>query len=112
MGNWYTNVCIKSAAQDAVVSTLNDLGRRAYVTPEVNGWIIVYDQESDKFDLNQLESLTKTLSTYLSCTALASFNADDDVLWLATYEGGRLTTRYASEKRHFEDAGNFHQFAK
>lgn len=107
MGNWYTNICIKDSAQDAISSALGELGRRAYVTPEVNGWVIVYDQESDKFDLNELESLTKTLSARLSCTALASFNADDDVLWLGTYENGTLTTRFASERNLFEDGNEF-----
>ena len=107
MGNWYTNICIKGSTQAEVVAALNDLGRRAYLTPEVNGWLIVYDQESDKFELNELESLAKTLSMRLSSTALASFNADDDVLWLGTYESGNLTTRYASEKKHFEDGPEF-----
>ena len=107
MGNWYTNVCLKGADQVTVVATLDELGRRAYVTPDMGGWIIVYDQESDKFDLNELESLAFTLSTRLHCTALASFNADDDVLWLGIFENGKLATRYASEKKQFEDGGEF-----
>jgi len=109
MGNWYTNICVKGAEQAKVVAALDELGRRAYVTPDMGGWIIVYDQESDKFDLNELESLALTLSTRLQCPALASFNADDDVLWLGIYEGGKLTTRYASAKKQFEDGGEFPQ---
>ena len=107
MGNWYTNVCLKDVDQVTVVATLDELGRRAYVTPDIGGWIIVYDQESDKFDLNELESLALTLSTRLQCTALASFNADDGVLWLGIFENGKLSTRYASEKIQFEDGGEF-----
>jgi len=107
MGNWYTNVCLKGADQAKVAATLDELGRRAYVTPDMGGWIIVYDQESDKFDLNELESLALTLSTRLQCAALASFNADDDVLWLGIYENGKLVTRYASDKKQFEDGGEF-----
>ncbi|HXY24257.1 MAG TPA: hypothetical protein VEI73_06370 [Candidatus Acidoferrum sp.] len=109
MGNWYTNICVKGAEQAKVVAALDELGRRAYVTPDMGGWIIVYDQESDKFDLNELESLALTLSTRLQCTALASFNADDGVLWLGIYEGGKLATRYASAKKQFEDGGEFPQ---
>jgi hypothetical protein len=48
-----------------------------------SGWIVVYDQQSDDFDLSIPESLALTLSTRLSCTALASCQADDDVLGLA-----------------------------
>jgi hypothetical protein len=107
MGNWYTNVAVKGAQQSDVVAVLEELGRRAYVTPETSGWIVVYDQQTDDFDLSILESLALTLSTRLSCTALASCNADDDVLWLALYENGILSTRYASSRKEFEDGGEF-----
>ena len=107
MGNWYTNVSVKGAQQADVVSALEELGRRAYVTPEVSGWVVVYDQQTDEFDLGILESLALTLSTRLSCTTLASCNADDDVLWLALYENGTLSTRYASSRKAFEDGDEF-----
>jgi hypothetical protein len=107
MGNWYTNVAVQGAQQSDVVAVLEELARRAYVTPETSGWIVVYDQQTDDFDLGILESLTLTLSTRLSCTALASCNADDDVLWLALYENGILSTRYASSRKEFEDGGEF-----
>jgi hypothetical protein len=107
MGNWYTNVSVKGAQQSDVVALLEELGRRAYVTPETSGWIVVYDQQTDEFDLGVLESLALTLSTRLSCIALASCNADDDVLWLALYENGSLSTRYASSRKSFEDGGEF-----
>jgi hypothetical protein len=107
MGNWYTNVAVKGAQQADVVAALEELGRRAYVTPETSGWIVVYDQQTDDFDLSILESLALTLSTRLSCATLASCNADDDVLWLALYENGTLSTRYASSRKEFEDGDEF-----
>jgi hypothetical protein len=107
MGNWYTNVAVKGAQQSDVVAVLEELARRAYVTPETSGWIVVYDQQTDDFELSILESLALTLSTRLSCTALASCNADDDVLWLALYENGILSTRYASSRKEFEDGSEF-----
>jgi hypothetical protein len=107
MGNWYTNIAVRGAEQTQVIAALEELGRRAYVTPETSGWIVVYDQQTDEFDLGILESLALTLSTRLSCTALASCNADDDVLWLALYENGKLSTRYASSRKAFEDGDEF-----
>jgi hypothetical protein len=107
MGNWYTNVAVKGRQQADVIAALEELGRRAYVTPETSGWIVVYDQQTDDFDLSILASLALTLSTRLSCTALASCNADDDVLWLALYENGTLSTRYASSRKEFEDGDEF-----
>lgn len=107
MGNWYTNVSLRGTNQVEAVAALEALGRRAYVTPEKDGWIVVYDRQCDEFDLNVLESLALTLSTRLACTALASFNADDDVLWLGVWEKGVLATRYASSLKEFEDADEF-----
>src|SRR6266849_4132770 len=107
MENWYTNICVKGPRKSQVMAVLDELGRRTYVPPGMNGWIIIYDQETDKFDLNELESLALTISTRLSCTALASFNADDDVLWLGIYENGNRTARYASTRAFFEDGGDF-----
>lgn len=107
MGNWYTNVALKGTQQTDVISALEELGRRAYITPEAGGWIVVYDEQTDEFDLSILESLALTLSTRLRCTALASCNADDDVLWLALYESGNLATRYASSRASFEDGHEF-----
>ena len=107
MGNWYTNVSVQGAQQSDVVALLEELGRRAYVTPETSGWVVVYDQQTDEFDLGILESLALTLSMRLSCTALASCNADDDVLWLALYENGVLSTRYTSSRKSFEDGNEF-----
>jgi hypothetical protein len=107
MGNWYTNVSLRGAKQADAVATLEALGRRAYVTPEKDGWVVVYDRQCDEFDLNVLESLALTLSTKLSCTALANFNADDDVLWLGVWENGVPATRYASSLKEFEDGDEF-----
>jgi hypothetical protein len=107
MGNWYTNVSVKGAQQSDVAAVLEELGRRAYVTPEASGWVVVYDQQTDEFDLGILDSLALTLSTRLSCITLASCNADDDVLWLALYENGGLSTRYASSRKTFEDGDEF-----
>jgi hypothetical protein len=107
MGNWYTNICVSGAKQSDVIAALNELGRDAYVTPETGGWIILYDRECDKFDLDLLESLALTISKQLSCTALGSFNADDDILWLGVYENGKLATRYSSDRKQFEDAAEF-----
>jgi len=70
MGNWYTNICVKDRQQSHVIDALDELGRRAYVTPDTGGWIIRYDQEYEKFDLDLLQSPALTISTRLSCIAL------------------------------------------
>lgn len=107
MGNWYTNVSLKNVSPADVLAELSELGRVAIVTPVSNRWLVVYDQGCEKFDLDTLESLALTLSTRLHCTALAAFNADDDILWLAIYEDGKRSSRYASRLHEFEDRQEF-----
>ncbi len=82
MGNWYTNVMLKDVRPADLILQLEELGRRAIVDQTNSEWLVVYDAECDKFDLDALESLSLTLSARLDCTTLACFNADDDVLWL------------------------------
>jgi hypothetical protein len=107
MGNWYKNVSLKDVRPADVLSQLNDFGRVAVVTPSIEGWVVVFDQECEKFDLDTLESLALTLSTRLRCSAVACFNADDDVLWFAVYKSGERTSRYASSLEEFEDRSEF-----
>lgn len=107
MGNWYTNIAVRDVNPTDVLANLGQLGRRAIVNPAQNGWVTVFDEECDKFDIDLLESLALTLSTQLHCIALPCFNADDDVLWFAIYENGRRGSRYASSLREFEDAKEF-----
>jgi hypothetical protein len=107
MGNWYTNISLQGVSQAEILQVLEELGRRAYVTPAILNWCTLYDQDCDRFDLDVLESLALTLSMRLNCTALASFNADDDVLWLGIYKSGHRTARYASTRAFFEDGADF-----
>jgi hypothetical protein len=107
MGNWYTNICLKSVPQVQVARALEEFGRNAFVTPAFSDWVFVYDVRCDEFGLDVLESLALTLSVQLACCAVASFNADDDVLWLGVYERGVFSTRYASSQNMFEDGGEF-----
>ena len=48
-----------------------------------------------------------TLSVRLACTALACFNADEDVLWFSPYGEGKRTSRFASDVAQFEHAAEF-----
>jgi hypothetical protein len=107
MGNWYTNIALKGVEPNEVLRSLGQLGRRAIVNPAQEGWVTVFDEECEKFDLDAIESLALTLSTELHCTALPCLNADDDELWFAIYENGQRTSRYASALEQFEDAAEF-----
>jgi hypothetical protein len=94
MGAFYVNYTVKGADQQSVVRALS--GRKAFVTPEWNGFTVVFDEESDKQDQVTIAILAVQLSTELRSTVLALLIHDSDILWFQLYEGGKLTDQYNS----------------
>jgi hypothetical protein len=60
LGNFYTNVALRSTDIDAVVRTLTALNRQAYVARD-HGATFVFDETCDQQDLGALEQLTVAL---------------------------------------------------
>ena len=96
MGNSYTNITLLGPQHDGVLSVLNDMRRRAYVSPTVNGKTIVYDKASDELDIEVLGHAAAELSSRLACSALAALIFDDDVLYLQLFEDSTQTVNYVS----------------
>jgi hypothetical protein len=103
MGNFYTNYTVRRASQQEVASAL--AGRAAMVTPESNGCVVVFDEQSDEQDPTKIAELASGLSRDLSCAVLAVLNHDDDVLRYQLYEKGELTDEYDSSPGYFDPAG-------
>jgi hypothetical protein len=103
MGNFYTNIVLSDTNVDTVASLLEMLGRRAYAASQ-GKVTVVYDERCDEQDLAELEQLAGTLSAKLNCTAIAFCNHDDDVLWYALVEQGKVTDRYNSRPGYFDGA--------
>lgn len=94
MGAFYVNYTVKDADRNSIVRALS--GRKAFVTPELDGYIIIFDEESDKQDQRAIGRLAARLSASLKCTILSALNHDSDVLWYQLYEAGTLTDQYNS----------------
>lgn len=99
MGNFYTNYTLRGASPQAVATVLS--GRTAIVTPEHNGTVVVFDEESDSQDPDVITQLGAHLSSRLRCPVLAVLNHDDDVLFYQLFDGGSLADEYCSAPGYF-----------
>lgn len=94
MGAFYVNYTVKLADQKSVAKALS--GRKAFVSPEWNGFTVVFDAQSDDQDQDAIAKLAGQLSASLQSAVLALLNHDSDILWYQLYESGALTDQYNS----------------
>ncbi len=93
MGNFYTNVTLRTDCVHALVAQLRTSGRDAYVC-WVDRIAIVVDREAETQDTEALAALAHALSSALSAPALACLNHDDDALVLGLYDCGALVREH------------------
>ena len=98
MGNFYTNVSLRTSERSAVIRHMREQGRACFVSQTNSGCTVVYDRRCEEQDVNDLEALTLELSGTLHCAALAVLNHDDDVLWMGLAQNGRWVTTYDSSQ--------------
>lgn len=104
MGNTYKNVTVRGATREALLQAT--MGRSAYLSPEVAGFVVVYDAAADEDGApDELVALAQRLSAAPGEAALAAAVYDDDVLFLWAFEGGQLVFRYDSSAPATSDAG-------
>ncbi len=107
MGSFYTNYTLRGPSQKAVAAAL--AGRSALVTPEQNGCVVVFDEESEDQNQEVIAGLAGWLSEEFQCPVLAVLNHDDDILWYQLYLNGTLADEYDSSPGNFDadaDADN------
>jgi len=68
MGSFYVNYTIKADDPASVARAL--FGRKAFVSPAQKGYVVVFDEESDNQDQEQIAKLAGQLSTTLRSTVL------------------------------------------
>lgn len=100
MGNFYVNYTLRGVSQKAVAAAL--AGRSAIITPDQNGCVVAFDEESDTQDGKVITELGSRLSRVLSCPVLAVLNHDDDILWYQLFESGVVTDEYDSSPGYFD----------
>jgi len=103
MGVFLTNITLRGAMAPKVAAWFREQERRAFVSVEVGGCIIVCDQECEDQDADILSRLGAEVSKDLQCAALVATVHDSDVLTLKLYEGGRVLMDYNSSPAYFEN---------
>ena len=99
MGNFYSNVTLRTTDTDAIVQTLTSLRRRALVAPAIAGATVVFDEAIEN-GFRELGRFAAELSRRHGCATLAVTIADDDVLWYGLYNAGRLDNEYDSNPNY------------
>lgn len=105
VGNFYTNITLRTTDQDAVVDYLNRAGRTTFVSPVFQGYVCVFDEVCDSQDDREISGLTKALSARLKCAAISVLNHDDDIFWYQVYENGEVVDSYDSCPGYFAGGG-------
>jgi hypothetical protein len=100
MGGFFVNYVVRGPNPSEVARLL--AGRRAIVTAERNGCIVVFDKESDEQDNDLIRSVAQRMSADLRCVALATLIHDDDILWYYLYLNGKLADEYDSTPGYFD----------
>jgi hypothetical protein len=103
VGNFYTNITLRSGDTDRIVKSLTELRRTALVALPSDGFSVVYDEASEEQDPQVIDEAVSHLSARLGCAALAVVNHDDDFLWFGLYERGKIVDEYSSAPGYFED---------
>src|SRR5687768_17801551 len=86
VGNFYTNITLRSGDTDRIVKSLTEVRRTALVAPPSDGFSVVYDEASEEQDPQVIDEVVSHVSSRLGCAALVVVNHDDDFLWFGLYE--------------------------
>ncbi len=101
MGKFYVNFSVKSSDQQQVVAVLRDAGRVAIVSPPQLGYVVVYDEETDRQALSSIIQVGTLLSESVNAPVLAVLNHDDRILRYWLFEKGAIVDAYDSRPDYF-----------
>jgi hypothetical protein len=101
MGHFYVNFTLKTTDSDDVADTLEQAGRSAFVTRPQGGCVVVFEEQTDSQDVNEIEEVGAMLSKQQKCPVLAILNHDDDILAYWLCDRGQLIDSYNSAPDYF-----------
>ena len=106
MGNFYTQVLVSNDSSEACEGVMKAIGRRALIGPKFRNIVPIFDSESEKQEIGELDSVALTLSHELQSWAVGIMNHDDDyLLFRLFYRGEELQHISASRMGSFNTSG-------
>lgn len=102
MGKFYVNFSVKSVDPQRVANLLQDAGRSAIVSPPQAGYVVVYDEETDRQALPPIVLIGNLLSNALDVPVLGILNHDDRILRYWLFEAGMIVDAYDSRPDYFK----------
>lgn len=104
MGAFIVNINVRTDDADAVVTKLKRRKTgRAWVTPSVNGWVTVCDEDASNQDDRAISKLARELSKSLAVPAIAFMIHDSDFCCYWLYDRGKRIDDFNSCPGYFDD---------
>jgi hypothetical protein len=111
MGAFFTNYQVRGKSASEVCGALEPLVEgQAYVSPEKNGWVTVYDSASDRQEESTITHLAAELSRSLDTAVFGFMVHDSDIAFYWLYQNGVLIDEFNSAPDYFETAGEETKF--
>ena len=107
MGITFANITVQGQMQDVLVNYLKQAKRNAYISPAINNFVVVYDEDSE-FNLVELSNLSLQISRDFSCLTFPIIINDESVFSYELYQNGNLIDEYCSsaEEDLFPEGGD------
>lgn len=102
MGAHFVNFQVRSDSMERVTEAMQRRdASSAYISPELNGWVSIYEGNSESQDDQIIKTLGTTLSTDLQTAVIAFLIHDSSVLYYWLFEDGTLIDQYVSIPDYF-----------
>ncbi len=104
MGAFFTNFQVHGATASATKKALSTLTQsRAYVSPEKNSWVTVYEESSEDQNEDTICRIAAGLSKKLGTAVFACMVHDSDIAAYWLYQNGALADEFNSAPDYFDD---------
>ena len=103
MGLFYTNTTLRLADQNPVIDFMKTNRRTGYISPVINGYVVVFDRETEDQNETAITKLTSKFSRQLKCVAFTVLILDGDIFAYWLYRNGKWLDKYNAIPNYFDD---------